>query len=81
MGVDAVVPTDVACRDLVALITDYLDGTLPADWRPALDRHLADCDGCTTYVQQIRSTIDALKRLGTDQRPPLPAAGTAAKDV
>ena len=53
-------PADVACRELVILITDYLDGILPADWRAGLDRHLADCDGCTTYLQQIRATIDAL---------------------
>ena len=61
--VRAAVPADVACRELVALVTDYLDGVLPARLaRAGLDRHLAVCDGCTTYLQQIRATIDALAR-------------------
>jgi predicted MFS family arabinose efflux permease len=62
--VHASAPADIACRELVALITDYLDGILPAGWRAGLDRHLADCDGCTTYLEQIRVTIDALAGLG-----------------
>jgi MFS family permease len=78
IDVDAVVPTDVACRELVALVTGYLDGVLPAGWRAGLDRHLAGCDGCTTHLEQIRATIDALARLDGDQRPPQPVAGTAA---
>jgi hypothetical protein len=67
-------PADVSCRELVILITDYLDGRLPAGWRTGLDRHLADCDGCTSYLQQIRATIDALARLdgGTAFVPPGP---------
>jgi hypothetical protein len=73
----AAAPADVACRELVILITDYLDGRLPAGWRDGLDRHLADCDGCTTYLQQIRATIDALARLDGDQRPSVPFADTA----
>jgi Major Facilitator Superfamily/Putative zinc-finger len=63
-------PADLACRELVFLVTDYLDGVLPADWRAGVERHLAECDGCTAYLQQIRVTIDALQRLGTDVRPP-----------
>jgi hypothetical protein len=63
-------PADLACRELVYLVTDYLDGVLPADWRVGIERHLAECDGCTAYLQQIRVTIDALERLGTDVRPP-----------
>jgi MFS family permease len=78
IDVDAAVPADVACRELVALVTDYLDGVLPAGWRAGLDRHLAGCDGCTTYLEQIRATIDALARLDGDQHPPEPVAGTAA---
>jgi hypothetical protein len=63
-------PADLACRELVYLVTDYLDGVLPADWRAGVERHLAACDGCTAYLQQIRVTIDALQRLGTDVPPP-----------
>jgi hypothetical protein len=59
-------PSDVACQELVELITDYLDGVLPPDWRAGLEEHLSGCDGCTEYARQIRFTIDALKALRTD---------------
>jgi predicted MFS family arabinose efflux permease len=63
-------PTDVACRDLVALVTDYLDGVLPTDWRTRLDQHLAECDGCTTYLQQIRTTVELLRHRDTARQHP-----------
>jgi MFS family permease len=78
-GGDQDVPADVTCRELVALVTDYLDGVLPGGWRAGLDRHLAGCEGCTTYVEQIREITDALKDLETGQQPPLPAAATARR--
>lgn len=65
-SIQARLPADVACRELAALVSDYLDGVLPTDWRAALDEHVAGCDGCRTYLQQIRATIDALERLDAD---------------
>jgi MFS family permease len=74
-------PADLACRELVYLVTDYLDGVLPANWWAGVERHLAECDGCTAYLQQIRVTIDALQRLGTDVRPShVPPAADAQID-
>lgn len=48
------------CNDLVELVTAYLDGSLDADTRARFDRHLAECDGCENYLQQFRTTVDAL---------------------
>ena len=39
------------------MVTDYLEGELPTEERAVLERHLALCDGCATYVDQIRETI------------------------
>ena len=49
--------TALTCKELVELVTDYLEGTLPADVRARMDRHLAGCDGCTNYLEQMRQTI------------------------
>jgi hypothetical protein len=57
-------PVDLACRELVDLVTDLLDGALPPGWREGVEAHLADCDGCTEYVRQIRATVEALGALG-----------------
>jgi predicted MFS family arabinose efflux permease len=61
-------PSEVACRELVGLVTDYLDGVLPPQWRHGLEEHLAQCDGCTEYLSQIRAIIDAVERLAADER-------------
>ena len=58
---------ELPCRELVDLVTDYLDGALPPGWRAGFEEHLAGCDGCTEYVQQIRATIKALESLVTRQ--------------
>ena len=62
-------PSDVACQELVELITDYLDGVLPPDWRAGLQDHLSVCDGCGEYTRQIRFTIEALKGLAANDDP------------
>ena len=49
----------LTCRELVELVTGYLEGTLPADDMERFERHLADCDPCVGYVEQIRLTIAA----------------------
>src|SRR2546422_6751306 len=41
----------------VQLLSDYLDGDLPPDWRATLADHLTACDGCTTYLDQLRQTV------------------------
>jgi anti-sigma factor RsiW len=53
----------VNCDEFVELVTAFLDGALsPAD-EQRMTEHLSECDGCTTYLGQFRSTVDALRRL------------------
>ena len=48
---------DPACREIVEVITDYLEGRLPADERARFDQHLAICRGCRAYLEQMRQVI------------------------
>jgi anti-sigma factor RsiW len=50
-------PAPISCQELVELVTDYLEGTLPAREQARLDAHLAACDACTMYVEQMRATL------------------------
>ena len=52
--------TDLNCDELVELVTDYLDGALDDETGHRVADHLAGCDGCTTYVDQVRQTIATL---------------------
>lgn len=53
----------VTCRELVARLTDYLDGILAPEDCAEIERHLVICRGCSNYVEQFRSTIDLLGRI------------------
>lgn len=53
----ALLVKDFNCRQAVALISDYLEGTLPRRERRRLERHLAACDGCREYLDEMRATI------------------------
>ena len=60
----------MSCRELVELVTDYLENALPADERQRFEEHLAICPGCVTYVEQIRQTVAATGTLREESLPP-----------
>lgn len=67
------------CREVVELVTDYLEGEMPPGDRERFEMHLAICEPCVTYVEQIRLTIDAAgaldeSKIPDDQRDGLVAA-------
>jgi len=51
------------CNAFVELVTAYLEGTLDPDTEQRFVAHLAECDGCDRYLDQIRTTIHTLGRL------------------
>lgn len=51
------------CDAFVELVTAYLEGTLDPDTEQRFVAHLAECDGCDRYLDQIRTTMHALGRL------------------
>jgi anti-sigma factor RsiW len=48
---------ELTCKELVEVITDYLEGRLPAERRLLFEEHLAFCEGCRTYLEQLQETI------------------------
>ena len=46
-------------RDVVELVTAYLDETMEPDAREAFERHVETCDGCQEYLDRVR-TVTAL---------------------
>jgi len=51
---------DVSCREVVELVTDFLEGTLAIDRRDVFERHIAMCTWCETYLYQMRHTLIVL---------------------
>jgi len=55
---------DLACIELVELVTDYLEDGLTPIERARLEAHLSECAGCREYLQQMRQTITLTGHVG-----------------
>ena len=60
---------DLTCKEVVEIVSDYLEGVLSPEDRERFDAHLGVCDGCNTYVEQMRETIRLTGMLTEDQVP------------
>ena len=63
------------CREFVELVTDYLDGALPDAERIRFEAHLAECDGCTGYLEDMRRLVGSLHEL------PAPPPDSATREA
>jgi predicted anti-sigma-YlaC factor YlaD len=61
---------ELTCRELVELVTDYLEGALSPAQRARFEEHLAMCDGCRAYLEQLRTTRLITGSLGEDSLSP-----------
>lgn len=60
---------DLTCRELVELVTEYLEETLPAAERVRFDEHLKTCPHCRTYLEQMRRTVRVVGGLSQEAFP------------
>jgi predicted anti-sigma-YlaC factor YlaD len=51
------------CKELVELVTDYLEDMLSSEERVRFEDHLTRCEGCRNYIEQMRMTIRLSGRL------------------
>jgi anti-sigma factor RsiW len=65
----------LVCREFVELVTDYLEGRLPDEERVRFEAHLAECDGCGGYLEDMRRLVGSLHEL--PEPPPDPATREA----
>ena len=61
----------MTCRDVIAILADFLDQTLAPDAGAELEAHLPECEACTAYVNTYRKTRSLTARAG---RAPMPGA-------
>lgn len=63
------VPGELNCKEMVELMNDYLEGRLSPAELSDFERHLAYCDGCAEYLQQLRQLKSAATRLREEDIP------------
>jgi anti-sigma factor RsiW len=56
----------MTCRELVELVTDYLEGALPWRERRRFDKHLRGCPWCGRYLEQMRVTLRTVGRIDAE---------------
>ena len=59
----------LTCKELVEIVTEYLEGTLSLDERARFEAHLAPCRGCTAYLDQMRKTVTLVGHLSEEAIP------------
>jgi predicted anti-sigma-YlaC factor YlaD len=52
-----IIPGGISCRELVELVTEYLEGALAPEETTRMDEHLKLCGPCSAYVEQLRTTV------------------------
>ena len=63
-------PDDLACKDLVELLSDFIEGDLDPVLADGMTRHLAGCIACVAYLEQLRA---AIRLTGSLDRADVPA--------
>jgi anti-sigma factor RsiW len=60
---------ELTCKELVEIVTDYLEDRLSAVERQRFEQHLVGCEGCANYLDQMRQTIRMVGRLSEESIP------------
>jgi predicted anti-sigma-YlaC factor YlaD len=61
---------ELACQELVEIVSNYLEGALQEADRERFDAHLEICEGCRRYLDQMRTTIRVVGALTEDDLDP-----------
>jgi predicted anti-sigma-YlaC factor YlaD len=66
------VPGELTCQALAELVSGYLEGVLEPSLYARVVEHLAGCQDCTAYVEQMRTTIAVTRETAAgDLSPPV----------
>ena len=66
---------DLMCREVVEVVTEYLDGAMQGADRVRLEQHLLACPPCTAHLAQLRATLELAGRLRKETPAPEPDTG------
>jgi anti-sigma factor RsiW len=62
---------ELACQEVVELVTAYLDDALDPEGRERFEEHIVLCDGCQNYLEQMRTTVRLTGHLEQELPPEL----------
>jgi anti-sigma factor RsiW len=68
------------CREVLALLSEYLDFELPPDACQQIESHLAECSPCEEFAESLRKTV-ALCKSFEPQTMPGPLSAEAREQL
>lgn len=57
------------CFEVLAQLSDYVDGELAAEERSKIETHLAGCDTCTQFGGEFGAVLKALRQKVRGEEP------------
>jgi anti-sigma factor RsiW len=60
----------LTCRELVELVTEYLEDALAPVDRTRFEEHIMTCPPCRAHLDQMRRTLAVVGRLSEDSLSP-----------
>lgn len=60
----------INCPNFETLLADYVDGTLAAAERTAMEEHAASCAGCAEFMSDVTGAVSFLERMPEVVPPP-----------
>lgn len=60
----------LTCKEVVELVTDYLEGAMARSDRRRFEGHLSECPHCREFLLQMRTTITLTGHLSVDDLTP-----------
>lgn len=65
--------TKLECRQIFAMLSEYLDGELPPEMCDQIESHIHGCSPCVEFVKSLETTIRYCRRMALEhQTAPLP---------
>ena len=62
--------TPEECREVFEMLSEYIDGELPADTCEHIERHIADCAPCVQFVESLRKSVSVYRDYRPSENPP-----------
>ena len=58
-----------SCKEVLALLSDYLDFELPPDACGQIENHLAECSPCVEFAASLRNTVELCRKFAPSTMP------------
>ncbi len=64
--------TPLECKQVFAMLSEYLDGELPADLCARIGKHIDECPPCVEFVKTLEQTVELCRKVELERPVTIP---------